>query len=211
MQLYAIVRRDGFSDGPDLQEAAGDRRASVTRRCQTRCGGSAATCWTSPAASSALSASTRPPVRRRSATTPRGRTCRSMRSSRSLTRSSCGLTRSRPASEPIAVGSFSVPPLRHTKPRDGERLRQVRAASARRRSPRPRSRARAQGRSGPPRARGRPSSNRAKPVDRDAPAGDVEHRPHERAVHVAHERVSLDPELEQPLATVPPEGRVNIA
>ena len=66
----------------------------------------------------------------------------------------------------------------------------------RRRSRRARSTGRAAARSGPASSRGRPSSSAANVSSGRAPAGDLEHRPDERAVHVAHERVGGDPELE---------------
>ena len=70
MQLYAILRRDGFMDGPDLEEAAArSTQGRQTKRCRTRSAGSAATCSTSRAASSARSVSTRRRARRRSAST----------------------------------------------------------------------------------------------------------------------------------------------
>jgi hypothetical protein len=45
--------------------------------------------------------------------------------------------------------------------------------------------------------------------DRAAPAGDLEHRPDQHAVHLAHERVGLDPELEH-VAVAPPRGRHHV-
>ena len=58
----------------------------------------------------------------------------------------------------------------------------------------------------PPRAR-RAREQRAKSSTRAA-RGDLEHRPDEHAVHVAQERVGLDPELEQ-VAVAPPTRRAS--
>ena len=58
-------------------------------------------------------------------------------------------------------------------------------------------------RGAPASARGRPSSRAREALDGAPPRGDLEHRPDEHAVHVAHERVRLDVELEHVAGPLP--------
>ena len=44
--------------------------------------------------------------------------------------------------------------------------------------------------------RGRPASSSTKSATDRRPPADLEHRPHQHPVHLAHERVGLDPELQ---------------
>ena len=62
----------------------------------------------------------------------------------------------------------------------------------------------------PPRAAGPPAARR-RTSSVAPPARDLEHRAHEHAVHVAQERVGLDPELEDVAALVPARRRGHVA
>src|SRR5215212_6481748 len=57
----------------------------------------------------------------------------------------------------------------------------------------------------------RPVEQFLEALDAEAPAPDREHRPHEHANHVAHERVRLDPEGEHVLGLAHPLGAEDIA
>ena len=127
MDLYVIVRRNGWASPEDLQAPLRARRRRATRTAPA-CAGSAATSSPRRAASSGPSASTRPTAPRRSAPTPRRGPARrrdraGRRHRRRAPRSGAGrrLTAACVAAPPVWSGDASTPPGRSRRPRRNRR------------------------------------------------------------------------------------------